>query len=143
MHIYSFRIYTLHIITLVNFFLKQLCLKYRLGRLVERQGVILFRLTRDIHSTKRRRIGGNRKNEEEARENVRRQRASGLAGGNNRPRRFESSPTNSHKLVFSSARERGRGREWDRGKEGGFIGMILRGEAENVGLHGSRPWPCR
>lgn len=29
------------------------------------------------------------------------------------------------------------------GKGGGFTGMILRGEAENVGLHGSRPWPCR
>lgn len=85
------------------------------------------------------------------RENGRRQRAPGLAGGNNRPRGFESSPTNNHKLVFSSARESETGKretftreaEWDRGKGDGFTGMILRGEAENVGLHGSRPWPCR
>lgn len=43
--------YTLHNVTLDNFFLSQLCLKYRLDRLVERREVILFRLTTDIHST--------------------------------------------------------------------------------------------
>lgn len=58
---------------------------------------------------------GDRRNEEDARENGRRQRAPGLAGGNNRPRGFESSPTNSHKLVFSSARESETG---ECGKEG-------------------------
>lgn len=52
-------------------------------------------------------VEGRSVHEERAREWTK-ATSSGLAGGNNRSRGFESSPTNSHKLVFSGARECGK-----------------------------------
>lgn len=83
-----------------------LCLKYRLDCLFERRGVILFRLTTGLFEKEKKRKGDRGvviKEEEDAREQTR-ATSSGLAGGNNHPRGFESSPTDSRKLVSSNAR---------------------------------------
>ena len=152
--------------------------KWQLDRLVERRKDILLRLT-----TLPRRRGRERERERERSEGVeekgwrgrrgeggkkRRERiertSSGLAGGNNRLRGFESSPTSSHKLSSVSrwaegTRKRGNacGRKWrkraarvggKKGKtrarrvEGGLRGDDFTRRGTTPGLHASR-WPCR
>lgn len=144
---------------------KRLRLKWQLDRLVERRKDTLLRLTggwrREMGGVARTGRARGAKEKAGGRRRRRERTGSGLAGGNNRLRGFESSPTSSRKPV-SSARNGEGGKRNAAGESGESVGRPGRGGASeraserggwvhgddftrrgtNAGLHGSR-WPCR